>query len=108
SRAPVDAGGPYGHTAARGSRGREPLAFLEDPMSCRALPVATLVFALFRPGPVGAAPFTATEMMKLQRLSDAQVSPGGAWVLYAATDVDIEGSSRNNALWLVPTGGGEP
>ena len=37
-----------------------------------------------------APPFTATEMMKLKRLADPQLSPDGKWVAYAATDVDLE------------------
>jgi dipeptidyl aminopeptidase/acylaminoacyl peptidase len=55
-----------------------------------------------------AATFTATEMMKLKRLADPQVSPDGTAVAYAQTDIDLEGGTRNSDLWLVPVAGGEP
>ncbi|HVR70526.1 MAG TPA: S9 family peptidase [Vicinamibacteria bacterium] len=64
------------------------------------LPLAAVV-------PAGGATFTATEMMKLQRLSDPQVSPDGREVLYTATDVDLAGNGRNADLWVVPLAGGE-
>jgi dipeptidyl aminopeptidase/acylaminoacyl peptidase len=58
-------------------------------------------------GPHGAR-FTAEEMMKLQRLSDPQVSPDGRWVAYAATDVDLAAGTRNSDLWLLPLDGSAP
>jgi len=59
--------------------------------------------------PLGAAPITATEMMKLRRLSDPSVSPDGKWIVYAQTDVDLpNGGARNTDLWLVAAAGGEP
>jgi dipeptidyl aminopeptidase/acylaminoacyl peptidase len=58
--------------------------------------------------PAAAATFTATEMMKLKRVSDPQVSPDGKWVLFTATDVDLAANARNNDLWLAPLAGGEP
>jgi len=59
-------------------------------------------------GASSAATFTATEMMKLRRLADPQVSPDGTLVAYAQTDVDLAGGSRNSDVWLVPVAGGEP
>jgi dipeptidyl aminopeptidase/acylaminoacyl peptidase len=53
-------------------------------------------------------PFTASEMMKLERLADPQVSPDGRLVLYAATQVDAASNARNSDLWVVPLSGGEP
>jgi dipeptidyl aminopeptidase/acylaminoacyl peptidase len=57
--------------------------------------------------PAAAADFTAAEMMRLQRLSDPQVSPDGRLVLYTATQVDLAGNTRNNDLFVVPLAGGE-
>lgn len=51
------------------------------------------------------ARFTAAEMMKLQRLSDPQVSPDGRFVAYAAVEVDLHGNTRNSDLWLAPAAG---
>jgi dipeptidyl aminopeptidase/acylaminoacyl peptidase len=56
----------------------------------------------------GTPAFTATEMMKLRRLADAQVSPDGRQVAYALTEVDLAGGKRNTDLWLQPLAGGEP
>jgi dipeptidyl aminopeptidase/acylaminoacyl peptidase len=58
--------------------------------------------------PAAAAPFTATEMMKLQRLADPQVSRDGKWVLYSQTEVDLAANARNSDLWIVPVAGGAP
>ena len=46
------------------------------------LGLLSLVVSLAPPRRV-AAPFTATEMMKLKRLADPAVSPDGKWVAYA-------------------------
>src|SRR5688572_22040663 len=54
------------------------------------------------------AAFTATEMMKLHRLADPQVSPDGKRVLYVATQVDAVSNARNSDLWVVPLAGGDP
>jgi dipeptidyl aminopeptidase/acylaminoacyl peptidase len=55
-----------------------------------------------------AAPLTATEMMKLRRLADPQISPDGTLVAYGHTDVDLDGGTRNSDVWIVPVAGGEP
>jgi len=61
------------------------------------------------PVPTHAAPpFTATEMMKLKRLADPQVSPDGAQVAFALTEIDLAGGKRNTDLWVVAVSGGEP
>jgi len=61
------------------------------------------------PAPTAAAPrFTATEMMKLKRLADPQVSPDGSQVAFALTEIDLAGGKRNTDVWVVPVSGGEP
>jgi len=72
----------------------------------RSLP---LVLALAAASVATAAePFTATEMMKLARISDPQLSPDGTTVAYSRTVIDLEGQTRNSDVWLVPVAGGEP
>jgi dipeptidyl aminopeptidase/acylaminoacyl peptidase len=66
------------------------------------------ILAVLAAVPAAAAPFTATEMMKLQRLADPQVSPDGKWVLYSQTEVDLAANARNSDLWIVPVAGGAP
>ncbi len=52
--------------------------------------------------------FSATEMMKLKRLADPQVSPDGAQIAYAQSEIDLAAGTRNTDLWLTPVAGGEP
>ena len=56
-----------------------------------------------------AAPFTATEMMKLKRWPIPRLSPDGKWVAYQSTDVDLAAGTRNSDIWIVPaSAGGAP
>ena len=64
-----------------------------------------LILSLLAPSP---PPFTATEMMRLQRLADPQVSPDGKWIAYQSTQVDTSAWTRNADLWVVPAAGGPP
>jgi dipeptidyl aminopeptidase/acylaminoacyl peptidase len=70
--------------------------------------VMIAAFALALASGAHAATFTATEMMKLRRIGDFQVSPDGTLVVYAQTDVDLAAGTRNSDLWLVPVAGGAP
>jgi dipeptidyl aminopeptidase/acylaminoacyl peptidase len=68
-----------------------------------------LALCLLPPAATVAAPrFTATEMMKLKRLADPQVSPDGSQVAFALTEIDLAGGKRNTDVWMVPVSGGEP
>jgi len=53
-------------------------------------------------------PFTANDMMRLQRLADPQLSPDGRTVAYQATAIDTTAWTRNTDLWVVPAAGGAP
>jgi dipeptidyl aminopeptidase/acylaminoacyl peptidase len=50
---------------------------------------------------------TFEDMMKVRRLGDIDVSPDGKWVLFSATDVDLEKNTRTSHLWLVPADGSQ-
>ena len=54
----------------------------------------------------GGSPFTATDLMALQRLSDPQVAPDGARVAFTLTEVDLAANSKSSDLWIVPVAGG--
>src|SRR5437870_2257465 len=77
--------------------------------------VLTLVFAssVFAqtPSPSASAsakhPFTFEDMMKLKRLDEPVSSLDGKWVVFSATDVDLEANTKNSHLWIVPASGGE-
>ena len=49
---------------------------------------------------------TFDDLMKVQRISDPQVSPDGRWVAYVQGAVDFEANKIPKHLWLVPAGGG--
>src|SRR5579864_4576916 len=51
--------------------------------------------------------FTFEDMMKLKRLDEPVPSPDKKWVVFSATDVDLEKNTRISHLWIVPARGGE-
>lgn len=50
-------------------------------------------------------PMTFEDMMNMRRLGDLDLSPDGKWVLFSATDVDLDKNTRTSHLWIVPTDG---
>ncbi|MGB6134681.1 MAG: S9 family peptidase [Acidobacteriaceae bacterium] len=57
-------------------------------------------------GTAARRPMTFKDMMKMRRLGDIDVSPDGKWVLFSATDVNLEQNTRTPHLWIVPVAGG--
>ncbi len=57
---------------------------------------------------VAKRPFRFEEMIKIQRVSDPQLSPDGRWVAFTVTVADLEKNTLNSDIWLVPASGGEP
>jgi dipeptidyl aminopeptidase/acylaminoacyl peptidase len=55
----------------------------------------------------GGRPFTFDDLMALKRIGDPQPSPDGKWVLFAVQEVNLEGNSKPNHLWIMPAAGGE-
>lgn len=53
-------------------------------------------------------PITFDDLMKMQRISDPQVSPDGRWVAFVQTSADLEANKKSGHIWLVSTEGGEP
>jgi dipeptidyl aminopeptidase/acylaminoacyl peptidase len=53
-------------------------------------------------------PMTFEDMMKMRRLGDIDVSKDGKWVLFSATDVDLDRNTRTPHLWIVPVDGSAP
>src|SRR5271163_4254016 len=52
-------------------------------------------------------PMTFEDMMKMRRLGDIDLSKDGQWVLFSATDVDLEKNTRSSHLWIIPATGGK-
>ncbi len=53
-------------------------------------------------------PITFEDLMKVQRISDPQVSPDGRWVAYVQASIDLEANKTTRHIWLVASDGGEP
>lgn len=51
-------------------------------------------------------PITFQEFTTLRMVSDPQVSPDGAWVLYAVRTTDLGANRRSTRTYLMPTTGG--
>ncbi len=53
-------------------------------------------------------PMTFDDLMKVQRISDPQVSPDGRWIAYVQGAVDFEANKVLNHIWLIRSDGGDP
>src|SRR5438093_4480692 len=53
-------------------------------------------------------PISFEDLMKIQRISDIQVSPDSRWIAYVLTTVDLKANKKTGHLWKVPTQGGSP
>jgi dipeptidyl aminopeptidase/acylaminoacyl peptidase len=76
----------------------------------------TFLFALFvltatafaqAPPSSAKHPFTFEDMMKLKRVDGPVPAPDGKWIVFSATDVDLEANTKTSHLWIVPASGGE-
>src|SRR5205814_838656 len=76
------------------------------PMLWKAL-AFSFVFAVSAPAQNAKHPFTFEDMMKLKRVDGPVPSPDGKWVVFSATDVDLEANTTISHLWIVPASGGE-
>jgi dipeptidyl aminopeptidase/acylaminoacyl peptidase len=77
---------------------------------CRFTPLVLLAVVALLPVPASSEsrrPMTFEDMMKMRRLGDIDVSPDGKWVLFSATDIDLDKNTKTSHLWIVPTSGGE-
>ncbi len=52
-------------------------------------------------------PMTFEDLMKMRRLGDIDLSRDGKWVLFSATDVDLEKNTKTSHLWIVPADGSQ-
>lgn len=68
------------------------------------------VFVLFAASvPVCAKhPITFDDLMKVERISDPQVSPDGRWIAYVQGSADFEANKIVKHIGLIPVEGGEP
>jgi dipeptidyl aminopeptidase/acylaminoacyl peptidase len=66
---------------------------------------ACIVVALAVVHMAAARPFTATDLARLDRVSDPHVSPDGRFVAYNVRSTDWEANRGVNALWVLERGG---
>ncbi len=64
---------------------------------------AAIAFAL--PQVAAAHPLTAKDLVGLDRVSDAHVSPDGRWAAYDLAVLDMAANKRNHSIWVVSTDG---
>ncbi|MEO8168212.1 MAG: S9 family peptidase, partial [bacterium] len=51
-------------------------------------------------------PLELADMFKIQRVSDATISPDGKWVAYTLATPDLAANKTSTDIWIVPAGGG--
>src|ERR1700761_902476 len=55
--------------------------------------------------PTAKRPMTFEDLEQMKRVSAPQISPSGKWVMFSATEADLNNNSMVNHLWVVPLTG---
>ena len=63
--------------------------------------IATVIAASSLSAQPAAQPFTASDLVRLKRLSDPQVSPDGRYVAFVLSETDLDANKRPTDLWLI-------
>lgn len=56
----------------------------------------------------GRQPLTVSDLLKIQRVGDPQLSPDGRWIAYQISVPDVEANRSRTQLYLVSVDGGQP
>jgi dipeptidyl aminopeptidase/acylaminoacyl peptidase len=70
----------------------------------RATLIFTAVLSLFAAAPLlaaGKSPFTADDLVRLERISDPQASADGRYVAFTVRETDMEANKGSTDLWLL-------
>jgi len=73
-------------------------------MTFRSLAIPLLFATLGVAGGADARPFTAKDLVTLERVSDPHVSPDGGAVVYSVRSTDLKANKGINALWIAQGG----
>ncbi|MEY2855679.1 MAG: Prolyl tripeptidyl peptidase precursor [Pseudomonadota bacterium] len=74
-------------------------------LSSLLIPVFAVIACL---GPVASAagrPMSVEDLLRLQRISDPQISPDGRHVLYAVATTNLDANGFDSNIWIVSTAG---
>jgi len=74
----------------------------------RRIPHLFAIILVFASVSFAKRPMTVEDLMKVERISDPQVSPDGRWVAYVQGTVNLEANKVRRHIWLVPAEGGAP
>jgi len=70
------------------------------------------LFGILLANPLGSAapakPLTFDDFIRIQRVSDPQLSPDGSLIAFVITVLDKETNKSNSDIWIVQAKGGEP
>jgi predicted phage tail protein len=50
----------------------------------------------------GKRPMTFADLQRIKRIGDPQISASGKWVMFSATDVDLEKNTKVSHRWVEP------
>jgi dipeptidyl aminopeptidase/acylaminoacyl peptidase len=53
-------------------------------------------------------PITVEDLLKVERITEPQVSPDGKWIAYVQTHVDLAANKKMGHIWVMSSSGGEP
>src|SRR5260221_6857471 len=70
-------------------------------LSAVLLTAATTSLAGAEQKPVEKKPFTARDLVMMERVSDPRVSPDGRYVAYQVRKTDLEANKGLNGIWLL-------
>jgi dipeptidyl aminopeptidase/acylaminoacyl peptidase len=73
---------------------------------CLAL-ASVLLLQNFAASAADKKPMNFDDLMRVQRVSDPQISPDGKWIAYTITVVDKKKNSTDSDIWVIPVGRGD-
>ncbi len=78
-----------------------PLFFHQSPIMRTLLPCAVLLLAITAAGAADLKPFSPDDLVRLDRVSDPQLSPDGRAVVFTVRKTDMDANRGRTDLWLL-------